>query len=146
LNLTGPAIKLIEAKVNPNKTSCKLGNPPLILAAEKVQILKRWVLLRFDLATFHNLYLFKGNPGILSKLINLPDIQVNTIDPLTSMTALHKVVSKMSKVETSQEEMKSYVKCLDVLLSSPSIDVNAQNYDKETALHLASEFGKKKKS
>ena len=141
LNLTGPAIKLIEAKVNPNKTSCKLGSPPLMLAAEKVNICYNDGLLRRHFI----ICFFQGNPGILSKLINLPDIEVNVIDPLTSMTALHKVVSQMSKVETTQEEVKSYVKCLDILLSSPSIDVNAQNYDKETALHLASEFGKKQK-
>ncbi len=49
------------------------------------------------------------NPGILSKLINLPDIEVNVIDPLTSMTVLHKVVSQMSKFERSQEERKSYI-------------------------------------
>lgn len=68
---------------------------------------------------------------------------LNTIDPKTrGMTALHKVVSPMNEISASQEEMlESYVNCLHVLLSCQYIDINAQNYDNETALHLASENG-----
>ena len=69
---------------------------------------------------------------------------MNEKDPLSTMTALHKVILQMGKVETSQEEMKSYEKCLKALLSVSEIEVNAQNNYHETALHLASENGKVK--
>ena len=36
LNLADRSLKLIEAKVDPNKKRSKEGKPPLILAAEKV--------------------------------------------------------------------------------------------------------------
>jgi len=74
LNLTGPAIKLIEAKVNPNKASCKLGSPPLILAAEKVNILyvlNIMMVYSDSIQTFHNLFV-SGQPWDIIKIDKSP--------------------------------------------------------------------------
>jgi len=73
------------------------------------------------------------------KPLMIQPIDVNAVDLSTGLPVLLKVIRLMEPPAKTLEERSFYAQCLDLLLSTSSIDVNAKS--RSTALHLAAQFG-----
>ncbi len=68
-------------------------------------------------------------------------VNVNQIDLSTSLSPLQYLILKMGDAKTL-EEKSHYLKCFNLLMESPFINVNSQDDDGNSALHISAEYGK----
>ncbi|XP_046809879.1 transient receptor potential cation channel protein painless-like [Lucilia cuprina] len=77
-----------------------------------------------------------GNAYALEKLLQIPDIEIET-------NSLQQFIQLMiHRVKSSVALYQNYWDCFELLLDSPKIDINSVDQHKRTALHYAIEYQK----
>lgn len=136
-------LKLVEKDIDPHLKNkwgqtalhqIALGYHPKSDPAEKaVRLVKCLEILLLKRGVNHEKRTAKTSSTFSIVDINAPDD--------TNSTILHYVVKEMKNAVTS-EEIEHYVRLLNLILNCPDIQIDAQDKEGKTALHVAAKYSK----